>query len=158
MVRYPKYKNCIIRLIHFLNSFVKLSSLNRSLVTSVALNSENVGTSRANNEDKLLISDSCIKRLREICQDGSFLRITVEGGGCSGFQYKFDLDNKMNPDDLQFGEEKAKVVIDNVSLEYCTGATVDYHTELIRSGFRMLANPLAEQGCSCGASFAIKLD
>ncbi|TMW53118.1 hypothetical protein DOY81_001846 [Sarcophaga bullata] len=110
------------------------------------------------NEHKLMVSDSCIKRLREICKDGSFLRITVEGGGCSGFQYKFDLDNKLNPDDLEFGEKNAKVVIDNVSLEYCNGATVDYHIELIRSGFRMLANPLAEQGCSCGASFAIKLD
>ncbi|XP_065354866.1 iron-sulfur cluster assembly 2 homolog, mitochondrial [Calliphora vicina] len=130
----------------------------RNMVTSKTLMSESIGTSSLNTENKLLVSDSCIKRLREICQDGSFLRITVEGGGCSGFQYKFDLDNKMNPDDMQFGEDKAKVVIDNVSLEYCTGATVDYHSELIRSGFRMLANPLAEQGCSCGASFAIKLD
>lgn len=109
-------------------------------------------------QQKVLVSDSCIKRLREICKDGSFLRVIVEGGGCSGFQYKFDLDNKVNEDDLQFGKEDAKVVIDSVSLEYCNGATVDYHTELIRAGFRILANPKAEQGCSCGASFAIKLD
>ncbi|KAI8129831.1 mitochondrial, Iron-sulfur cluster assembly 2 like protein [Lucilia cuprina] len=134
----------------------RILSPQRTLITSGSLRTESVASSKT--ENKLLVSDSCLKRLREICQDGSFLRITVEGGGCSGFQYKFDLDNKMNPDDLQFGEEKAKVVIDNVSLEYCTGSTVDYHTELIRSGFRMLANPLAEQGCSCGASFAIKLD
>uniref|UniRef100_A0A0K8TU25 Iron-sulfur cluster assembly 2 homolog, mitochondrial n=1 Tax=Tabanus bromius TaxID=304241 RepID=A0A0K8TU25_TABBR len=107
---------------------------------------------------KLKLSDSCIKRLQDICTDGSFLRVTVEGGGCSGFQYKFELDNKMCDDDLTFGSENAKVVIDNVSLEYCSGATIDYHTELIRSGFRMLANPKAEQGCSCGASFALKLD
>ncbi|XP_037946147.1 iron-sulfur cluster assembly 2 homolog, mitochondrial-like isoform X2 [Teleopsis dalmanni] len=118
----------------------------------------NINDSKVETKPKLLLSDSCIKRLREICQDGSFLRITVEGGGCSGFQYKFDLDTKIQEDDLQFGEEKAKVVIDNVSLEYCTGATVDYHIELIRSGFRMMANPQAEQGCSCGASFSIKLD
>lgn len=106
---------------------------------------------------QLQISDSCLKRLREICTDGSFLRVTVEGGGCSGFQYKFDLDSKLNEDDLQFGEENAKVVIDTISLDYCTGATVDYHSELIRAGFRMIANPLAEQGCSCGSSFSIKL-
>ncbi|CAD6996257.1 unnamed protein product [Ceratitis capitata] len=111
------------------------------------------------NDAKLVISDSCIKRLQQISDGGrSFLRITVEGGGCSGFQYKFDLDNKLNSDDITFGEGNAKVVIDNLSLEYCAGATVDYHTELIRSGFRMLANPLAEQGCSCGSSFSIKLD
>ncbi|XP_036322054.1 iron-sulfur cluster assembly 2 homolog, mitochondrial-like [Rhagoletis pomonella] len=108
---------------------------------------------------KLVISDSCKKRLLEIAGNGrSFLRITVEGGGCSGFQYKFDLDSKLSSDDIVFGEENAKVVIDSISLEYCAGATVDYHTELIRSGFRMLANPQAEQGCSCGSSFSIKLD
>ncbi|XP_055902094.1 iron-sulfur cluster assembly 2 homolog, mitochondrial [Eupeodes corollae] len=107
---------------------------------------------------KIDLSDACNKRLSEICKDGSFLRITVEGGGCSGFQYKFDLDNKKNDDDLTFGKENAQIVIDTTSLEYCSGAIVDYHTELIRSGFRIIANPKAEQGCSCGASFAIKLD
>ncbi|KAH8246926.1 hypothetical protein KR032_004263 [Drosophila birchii] len=111
----------------------------------------------ANPELNVQVSESCLKRLREICVDGSFLRVTVEGGGCSGFQYKFDLDSKLNEDDREFGEDKAKVVIDTLSLEYCSGATVDYHTELIRAGFRMVANPLAEQGCSCGSSFSIKL-
>ncbi|KAH8247779.1 hypothetical protein KR038_009786, partial [Drosophila bunnanda] len=111
----------------------------------------------ANPELSVQVSESCLKRLREICVDGSFLRVTVEGGGCSGFQYKFDLDSKLNDDDREFGEDKAKVVIDTVSLEYCSGATVDYHSELIRAGFRMVANPLAEQGCSCGSSFSIKL-
>lgn len=114
-------------------------------------------TEAAHSELNIQVSESCLKRLREICTDGSFLRVTVEGGGCSGFQYKFDLDTKLNEDDRQFGEDKAKVVIDTISLEYCSGATVDYHSELIRAGFRMVANPLAEQGCSCGSSFSIKL-
>lgn len=115
-------------------------------------------TSLPKSEQKLLVSETCKKRLREICEDGSFLRVTVEGGGCSGFQYKFDLDNKLNADDLQFGDDKARVVIDDVSLEYCAGSTVDFHTELIKSGFRIASNPQAEQGCSCGASFALRLD
>lgn len=110
-----------------------------------------------NPELSVQLSESCLKRLREICVDGSFLRVTVEGGGCSGFQYKFDLDSKLNEDDRSFGEEQAKVVVDTVSLEYCSGATVDYQSELIRAGFRMVANPLAEQGCSCGSSFSIKM-
>lgn len=105
----------------------------------------------------LKLTESCINRVKEICDDNSFLRITVDGGGCSGFQYKFEIDNKTTEDDSFLGPEN-RVVIDNVSLEYCAGSTMDYHVELIKSGFRIVNNPKAEQGCSCGSSFALKLD
>jgi len=106
---------------------------------------------------ELLLSDTCVKKLQDF--DGQFLRVTVEGGGCSGFQYKFDLESgSVDEDDRLFERDGAKVVIDSTSLEYLNGSTVDYHTELIRSAFRIADNPLAEQGCSCGASFTIKLD
>eukprot|EP00099_Drosophila_melanogaster_P010160 NP_001262920.1 uncharacterized protein Dmel_CG13623, isoform B [Drosophila melanogaster] len=137
----------------FLLRQVARSGLQRNLI----LMRHATASTSANPELSVQVSESCLKRLREICVDGSFLRVTVEGGGCSGFQYKFDLDKQLNEDDRQFGEAEAKVVIDTVSLEYCSGATVDYHSELIRAGFRMVANPLAEQGCSCGSSFSIKL-
>ncbi|PSN56884.1 Iron-sulfur cluster assembly 2, partial [Blattella germanica] len=94
----------------------------------------------------LTISDSCIERLKQISSDGSYLRIMVEGGGCSGFQYNV------------FNKNGVKVVIDETSLDYVRGSTVEYHEELIRSAFRIINNPLAEQGCSCGASFSIKID
>lgn len=109
-------------------------------------------------KSQLQLSDSCVKKLQQICTDGSFLRVVVEGGGCSGFQYKLEMDNNLNPDDLQFGPDGAKVVIDETSIEYVDGSMVDYHEELIRAGFRIINNPKAEGGCSCGASFNIKLD
>lgn len=124
-------------------------SIQRNSSAKVALNTS---------EQTLLISDSCVKRLKEISENGACLRVTVEGGGCSGFQYKFDLDSNIQDDDKIFQKDGAKIVIDSTSLEYVKGATVEYHKELIRSAFRITNNPLAEQGCSCGVSFAVKLD
>lgn len=57
-----------------------------------------------------------------------------------------------------FGTGNSRVVVDKNSLEFLKGATVDYHAELIRTGFKILSNPRAEQGCSCGSSFALRLD
>ncbi|GBP54989.1 Iron-sulfur cluster assembly 2 homolog, mitochondrial [Eumeta japonica] len=109
--------------------------------------------------EEIVISDSCVQRLKQLCEnDEKFLRITVDSGGCSGFQYKFDLDNKVADEDRVFEREGVKLVVDETSLEYIKGATVDYHTELIRSAFRVMNNPNADLGCSCGASFSIKIE
>ncbi|EEF33658.1 Iron-binding protein iscA, putative [Ricinus communis] len=63
------------------------------------------------------------------------LRLGVETGGCSGFQYVFDLESKMNPDDRVFEKEGVKLVVDNISYDFVKGATIDYVEELIRSAF-----------------------
>lgn len=108
-------------------------------------------------EGQIRLTDSCVQRLLEITQGSEFLRLEVEGGGCSGFQYKFSLDTVINPDDRVFEQGGARVVVDTDSLAFVKGAQVDFSQELIRSSFQVLNNPQAETGCSCGSSFSVKL-
>lgn len=108
-------------------------------------------------EGQIHLTDSCVQRLLEITQGSEFLRLEVEGGGCSGFQYKFSLDTVINPDDRVFEQGGARVVVDSDSLAFVKGAQVDFSQELIRSSFQVLNNPQAETGCSCGSSFSVKL-
>ncbi|XP_038621767.1 iron-sulfur cluster assembly 2 homolog, mitochondrial [Tachyglossus aculeatus] len=107
--------------------------------------------------EEIRLSDSCVKRLLEIAEGSQFLRLQVEGGGCSGFQYKFSLDTVLHPDDRVFEQGGARVVVDPDSLPFVKGAVVDFSRELIRSSFQVVDNPQAEQGCSCGTSFSVKL-
>ncbi|KAK6481479.1 iron-sulfur cluster assembly 2-like protein [Huso huso] len=108
-------------------------------------------------QDKILLSKACVKRLHEICDAGEFLRVQVEGGGCSGFQYKYSVDTIKNEDDRVFEQDGVAVVVDRDSLEFIKGGTLDFSQELIRSAFQIVGNPQAEQGCSCGSSFSVKL-
>ena len=83
-----------------------------------------------------------------------YFRITVLGGGCAGFQYKFDFDNSKNKDDIIFKTEKIEVLIDNISLNLIKGSKIDYVNELIGSSFK-ITNPQASSSCGCGTSFSI---
>ncbi|GLT89990.1 hypothetical protein SLE2022_079450 [Rubroshorea leprosula] len=111
--------------------------------------------------DAVHMTDNCIKRMKELqatesSPDEKMLRLSVETGGCSGFQYVFNLDDKMNPDDRVFQREGVKLVIDDISYDFVKGATVDYVEELIRSAFQVSTNPSAVGGCSCKSSFMLK--
>jgi len=109
-------------------------------------------------EDELKVTEVCVKRLQEICDQDEFLRLSVESGGCSGFQYKFELDTTIANDDCVFEKQGVKIVVDTTSLEYVKGSTIDYEQQLIRAAFKLIGNPKAQDGCSCGASFSVKLD
>ncbi|XP_010896194.1 iron-sulfur cluster assembly 2 homolog, mitochondrial [Esox lucius] len=108
-------------------------------------------------EEKVYLSESCVKRLGEIMDKGQYLRIQVEGGGCSGFQYKFVIDSTRMEDDRVFEQGGVGVIVDKESLEFVKGSTLDYTQELIRSSFQVVKNPQADHGCSCGSSFSVKL-
>jgi iron-sulfur cluster assembly accessory protein len=82
------------------------------------------------------------------------LRVSVEGGGCSGFQYKFDLVEGGEADDLVLVRSGATVVIDQVSLEYMKGSEIDFVDDLIGASFK-IKNPNATASCGCGTSFTV---
>lgn len=109
----------------------------------------------------LKLTDSCVRRLQNVLKNpNEKLRVLVEGGGCSGFQYKFHIENTTkgaeSSQDQIIERDGVQVIIDKDSLELLKGSTIDYQEELIRSSFRIVNNPNAEQGCSCGTSFSIK--
>ncbi|CAL8272603.1 unnamed protein product [Merluccius merluccius] len=108
-------------------------------------------------EERVNLSLSCVKRMKEIMEEGQYLRIHVEGGGCSGFQYKFSVDSNRDEDDRVFEQDGVGVIVDQESLEFVKGSTLDYTHELIRAAFQMQKNPQADHGCSCGSSFSVKL-
>jgi iron-sulfur cluster assembly accessory protein len=108
-------------------------------------------------EGELTLTDKCVQQINKVADPGSCLRVVVESGGCSGFQYKFEIDSVVNKDDRVFEKNGACVVIDCDSLELVRGSVVDFKTELIRSAFSISNNPQAENGCSCGASFNVKI-
>ena len=85
---------------------------------------------------------------------GSMLRVSVEGGGCSGFQYKFGFEQAKAADDLVLAQNGATVLIDPVSVKYMAGAEIDYVDDLIGASFKV-NNPVATASCGCGTSFSI---
>ena len=84
----------------------------------------------------------------------AILRLSVEGGGCSGFQYKFGLADEAQGDDLVVERDGVRLVVDAVSLDLLTGSEVDYVESLGGSAFKV-TNPNAASGCGCGSSFAV---
>lgn len=103
------------------------------------------------------LSERAARRILKILAaepGGTALRISVSGGGCSGFQYGFDLDAARAPDDIVVERDGAVVVIDPVSLPYMGGAEVDFVDDLIGQSFQ-IKNPNATASCGCGTSFSI---
>jgi iron-sulfur cluster assembly accessory protein len=102
-----------------------------------------------------MVTERAFARLAEIgaANEGQALRVAVEGGGCSGFQYEIKLDAPSD-DDLVLEGEGQKVVVDSVSLPFLSGATIDFTEELIGARFT-IENPNASSSCGCGVSFSM---
>ena len=104
-------------------------------------------------------TESAAKRIADIIEDqnldaGYFFRLTVEGGGCSGFQYKMEMDNQLADDDLVFEKKGVRVVTDAISAPYLDGSELDYQSSLGGSVMKVI-NPNATSSCGCGVSFGM---
>lgn len=103
------------------------------------------------------LSDNAIQRIGMILAgepDGTVLRVSVSGGGCSGFQYAFDIESARGDDDLVLARDGATVVIDPVSLTFLAGSEIDFVDDLMGQSFQ-IRNPNATASCGCGTSFSI---
>jgi iron-sulfur cluster insertion protein len=104
------------------------------------------------------ISDSAVNRVRALVSSGEYqdmmLRVSVSGGGCSGFQYGFTFDDARNGDDRVVEKDGVTVLIDEMSWEFLAGGEIDYVEELIGAYFTV-RNPNASATCGCGTSFAV---
>jgi iron-sulfur cluster insertion protein len=109
--------------------------------------------------DKFIVTDRAAARIAEIVAEtkqpaDTALRVAVLAGGCSGFQYRFELDGEVQPDDLIIQRGDARVVVDAVSLDLLGGAELDYTDALMGSHFAV-RNPNAKSACGCGTSFSV---
>lgn len=134
-----------------------------------------VGTSSQNmtykfTSDVLNVTPSCLNRIEELVKkrnEPAFLRVFVDAGGCSGFTYQFEIDTEIDEEDDTIvvvtddngGDDRhrmPRVVVDESSLTFLHGATLDFAQEMIKSAFVVIDNPQSESACGCGSSFAAK--
>jgi iron-sulfur cluster assembly accessory protein len=107
--------------------------------------------------DAITLTERAARRIGEILRrepPGTMLRVSVEGGGCSGFQYKFDMDRAHSADDVVIQRDGATVLIDQLSVGYLAGSEIDFVDDLIGASFR-INNPKATASCGCGTSFSL---
>lgn len=112
--------------------------------------------------EDVVVSKAAAKRIGELKSsegENQRLRLGVDSGGCSGFQYTFTteaMDSPIGEDDQIFARDGSQLVVDEASLEFIKGSTIDYKDEMIKAAFVVANNPQSESACGCGSSFALK--
>lgn len=104
----------------------------------------------------LTLTENAVSKIKDLLAEESDpslkLRIFVQGGGCSGMSYGFTFDESQNEDDFVVSESNVELLVDSMSMQYLTGAKVDYKEELMGASF-VIDNPNAQTSCGCGSSF-----
>ena len=108
--------------------------------------------------EPITLTESCVSKVADLLLEENNpnlkLRVFVQGGGCSGFQYGFTFDEETNEDDFEIEKPGVKVLIDSMSYQYLVGAVIDYKEDIQGSQFVVKGNPNAQTTCGCGSSFS----
>jgi iron-sulfur cluster insertion protein len=100
----------------------------------------------------LIVTDNAANQISEVLTDGGkYVRAFIEGGGCSGFNYGFSIEDEKEDDDFVIGQ----LIVDSMSMQYFTGATIDYISDRLKGSQFTINNPNAKSTCGCGSSFAV---
>ena len=100
----------------------------------------------------LIVTDSAANQISEVLTDGGkYVRAFIEGGGCSGFNYGFSIEDEKAEDDFVIGN----LIVDSMSMQYFSGATIDYISDRLKGSQFTINNPNAKSTCGCGSSFAV---
>ncbi len=105
----------------------------------------------------VVLTSAAARRLHELAASEGrplMLRVAVEGGGCSGFQYRFDLVDEADPEDVRVERDGAAALVDDVSMPFLAGSEIDFVDELVGAQFKV-KNPNAQSSCGCGVSFSV---
>ena len=134
------------------------AAMTGAAMTGAAMTEAATTAAAAGGSRGITLTDSAVRRIaalkaQEAAED-AFLRIAVSGGGCSGFQYGLSFDDQQNPDDVVFGRDGVRVIVDDTSLDLLNGAEVDFVEDLMGASFQ-IKNPNAASSCGCGNSFSI---
>ncbi len=106
---------------------------------------------------EVLVTDEAKVKIQELCDgqnEGSFLRVAVQGGGCSGFQYYFGFDTEIEDTDILNEWDGGSVVVDEISMDFIKGSTIDYVNSFMGEHFHVI-NVQAKSECGCGSSFSV---
>jgi iron-sulfur cluster insertion protein len=108
--------------------------------------------------EPIVITDSCYEKVADLLAEENNselkLRVFVQGGGCSGFQYGFTFDEEQAEDDFIIEKRAVKILVDSMSYQYLVGSTINYKEDVIGSQF-VIENPNAQTTCGCGSSFSV---